>query len=66
MALPSPKSQSVSIGVATHEVGGYTLSRLLSLADEALYDAKKGGRNRVQIYRSASSSGAPAAVIDFE
>ncbi|WP_051099807.1 GGDEF domain-containing protein [Pseudomonas sp. 10-1B] len=66
LALPLPKSQSVSIGVATHEVGGYTLSRLLSLADEALYDAKKDGRNRVRIYSSASSSAAPATIIDYE
>jgi len=48
VALLEPGLLSVSIGVATTWESGYDLSRLLSQADEALYDAKGKGRNRVQ------------------
>lgn len=49
-ALPllEPGLLSVSIGVVTTDHAGYELSRLLCLADEALYEAKGQGRNRVQ------------------
>ncbi|AWH54540.1 hypothetical protein C1924_15805 [Stenotrophomonas sp. ESTM1D_MKCIP4_1] len=41
---------SVSIGVARwHDDGGDTLERALARADEALYRAKAGGRNRVEV-----------------
>lgn len=39
---------SVSIGVAGVAQAGYDLPRLLALADQALYRAKAGGRNRVE------------------
>ncbi|CAD5107522.1 GGDEF domain-containing protein [Zestomonas carbonaria] len=45
---------SVSIGIATAEQAGYDLTRLLSLADQALYAAKAAGRNRVEAYRPDS------------
>lgn len=38
---------SVSIGIASTSLGGVDLSRLLSLADAALYQAKNEGRDRV-------------------
>ncbi|MEM9234481.1 MAG: diguanylate cyclase, partial [Pseudomonadota bacterium] len=40
---------TVSIGIATHHAGDQadTPPRLLKRADEALYAAKSGGRNRV-------------------
>lgn len=38
---------STSIGIATAAIGGLDLSRLLSLADAALYQAKHEGRDRV-------------------
>lgn len=38
---------SVSIGIASASLGGLDLSRLLSLADAALYQAKRDGRDRV-------------------
>ena len=41
---------SVSIGVASVAQAGYDLSRLLALADQALYRAKANGRNRVEHY----------------
>ena len=39
---------SVSIGVACTDAVGFELSALIRVADEALYRAKAGGRNRVE------------------
>jgi diguanylate cyclase len=41
------KSSSVSIGVAERNASDTSLDRLINRADEALYAAKHGGRNRV-------------------
>ncbi|MFI6301050.1 diguanylate cyclase [Amycolatopsis thailandensis] len=38
---------SVSIGAAVYPTGGTVLERLLHVADSALYQAKRSGRNRV-------------------
>ncbi|VXB60488.1 GGDEF domain-containing protein [Pseudomonas sp. 8AS] len=55
-AAPAQRPQSVSIGVASSLQAGYDLTRLLSLADQALYQAKGGGRNRVQAYAEAGQA----------
>ncbi|OEC61664.1 GGDEF domain-containing protein [Pseudomonas sp. ENNP23] len=59
----APGPLSVSIGVTGSGEAGYDLSRLLSLADKALYRAKAQGRNRVECYREvvATPSGESAA-----
>lgn len=44
---------SVSIGIASAPPAGLDLSRLLSLADVALYQAKRGGRDRVAVAETA-------------
>ncbi len=41
---------SVSIGVASTDQTGYDLSRLLVLADQALYRAKANGRDQVECF----------------
>jgi diguanylate cyclase (GGDEF)-like protein len=38
---------SASLGVASTEHAGYDLQQLMADADNALYRAKRGGRNRV-------------------
>jgi len=49
LTLLEPGFLSVSIGLVTTGESGYELSRLLSVADEALYKAKGKGRNRVEV-----------------
>ena len=40
---------SASLGVASTEHAGYDLRQLMADADNALYRAKRGGRNRVEL-----------------
>ncbi len=53
--FPTPQRQTISAGIATLSPGE-TLDELLSRADEALYHAKKSGRNRAH----AITENAPA------
>jgi two-component system, cell cycle response regulator len=46
-ATPGPLALTISIGVAGLESGSNTLEHMLKRADEALYQAKREGRNRV-------------------
>lgn len=63
LPLLAPGQLSVSIGIVDSATGGHDLSRLLSMADHALYAAKDQGRNRVQLYAPPSPPGpaSPAA-----
>lgn len=47
---------SASIGLATTEKTGYDLAQLCRVADAALYEAKRAGRNRVVIDGDAGDS----------
>jgi diguanylate cyclase (GGDEF)-like protein len=50
-----------SAGVCAHEAGVHP-AQTLSLADEALYAAKRGGRDRVVVYSAALPTSEPARV----
>jgi len=50
---------TASLGVASAERSGYNLHRLMVDADDALYRAKREGRNRVATASSAASGRAP-------
>lgn len=43
----SGRKVTISIGMAEYPEDGYTADAVISSADEALYEAKRGGRNRV-------------------
>lgn len=53
---PHPLNITVSIGVAHSEHGEDTAGALLKRADEALYEAKRAGRNRVMGKASQSAA----------
>jgi diguanylate cyclase (GGDEF)-like protein len=52
---------SASFGVAGTKTSGYNLRQLLIDADGALYQAKRGGRNRVAVYQPETSGSVSAA-----
>lgn len=49
-ALPEPPRITISIGVAAFPHHGETLRSLIEFADQGLYQAKEGGRNRVEVF----------------
>ncbi len=48
---------TVSIGVASHPVHGQSMKDLIDAADDALYRAKEGGRDRVVVAEEGGDSG---------
>jgi diguanylate cyclase (GGDEF)-like protein len=59
---------SVSGGVATFPKDGTSIEELIRRADEALYTAKKSGRNRVSLYKGidiGDPSESPPPLIDL-
>jgi len=57
---------SASFGVACSIRSGYELHLLLAHADEALYRAKREGRNRVRVSDDGAEARHSAAVISIE
>jgi len=41
---------TISGGVATYPLDGDSIKEVIRHADDALYRAKRGGRNRIEIY----------------
>jgi len=52
-----PSGVTVSIGVAAAASARYDLDDLLATADNALYQAKNSGRDRIHIISDQASSG---------
>lgn len=52
LGLPADASITISIGAATCPRDATTLEDLIQLADEALYEAKHEGRDRVVLYQA--------------
>ncbi len=44
----------MSFGIATYPVHGKSLQDIIIKADQALYDAKRLGRNQVRVWESNS------------
>ncbi|MFZ8385273.1 diguanylate cyclase, partial [Staphylococcus aureus] len=49
----APMHLTVSIGLADTQTHGHDLATLLSRADDAMYDAKRGGRNQTVVAAAA-------------
>ena len=47
-----PSSQTVSVGIAVRQPNGLNAEELLSLADSAMYDAKRAGKDRVHFMQA--------------
>ena len=52
LGLPPDANITISVGVATCPRDATSLEGLIQLADEALYEAKRGGRDKVVLYQA--------------
>ena len=53
-----------SFGIAASRTSGYELRQLLAHADDALYQAKREGRNRVVVHDHTKTDGLTAGTVD--
>lgn len=56
LGLPASASITISIGIATCPNDATTSEGLIDVADEALYEAKRAGRDRVVLYGATTAS----------
>jgi diguanylate cyclase (GGDEF)-like protein len=54
---------SASFGISTSTESGHELGQLLAHADDALYEAKRTGRNRVVFYGESSEPATPFSIV---
>ena len=59
-----PEKFTISLGVASYPEDAQNARELLIKADQALYQAKKQGRNRVVSYQDDFFSSSPSHIID--
>lgn len=59
LGLPADVSITISVGVATCPRDATTLDDLMSFADEALYQAKREGRDRVVVFGTGPRESVP-------
>lgn len=57
---------TVSMGIAVHSVDGSCFRELLAAADQALYKAKRAGRNRFMLASSSQTAGAASKWPEVE
>ena len=55
---------TASFGVASLSLAAQSIEGLIDQADQALYEAKQAGRNRVTLWRSAEASFTRPAALD--
>ncbi len=64
--VAGPGSVTVSVGVATFPTHGRTPEAMIASADAALYEAKKGGRNRIALAGGRSSRTEPVSRVSAD